>query len=88
MGRIVLLLSGFPFQCSIVYTGQMFLFFTNHLASCVDNTSKLYFILATDIAILNYVMLKDRMLFVGLSCKHNQHDHRRTSSHQVKYLDT
>ena len=43
MGRIVQYLSGLPFQCSIVYTGQVFLFVTNQLASCVDNTSKLYY---------------------------------------------
>ena len=36
---------------SLVYTGQVFLFVINHLASCVDNMSKLCFILGTDIAI-------------------------------------
>ena len=48
MGGIVQYLSGLPFQRSIVYTGQVFLFVTNQLASCIDNTSKLYFILGTD----------------------------------------
>ena len=45
MGRIVQYLFGLPFQCSIVYTGQVFLLVNNQLASRVDNTSKLFFIL-------------------------------------------
>ena len=40
MGMIVHYLSGSPLRCCIVYAGQVFLFVTNHLASCVDNTSK------------------------------------------------
>ena len=51
MGRIIQYLSGLPFQRSIVYTGPVFLFIVNQFASCVDNMSKLYFTLATDIAI-------------------------------------
>ena len=51
MCRIVQYLSGLSFQCSVVYTGQVFMFVTNQLASCVDNTSTLYCILRTDIAI-------------------------------------
>ena len=63
MGRIVQYLSGLPFQCSIVYTGQVFLFVTNQRGSCVDNTSKLYFILVTDIALArDYVKKIERAL--------------------------
>ena len=65
MGRIARYLSGFPFQCSIVYTGQVFLFITNQLASCVDKTSKFYFILGTDIAISrDYVKKIERSLLI------------------------
>ena len=53
-GRIIQYLSGLPFQCSIVYiiywTGVS-VHYQPTGYSCVDNTSKLYFILGTDIAI-------------------------------------
>ena len=40
----------------ILGTGDAFLFVANQHGNCVDNTGKLYFVLATDIAIpCNYV---------------------------------
>ena len=50
-------LTGFPFKCSIIYTGEVFLFVANQLASCVDNTDKLCFIFTIDIAIQYIVYL-------------------------------
>ena len=50
-------LTGFPFKCSIIYAGKVFLFVANQLASYVDNTGKLYFILTIDIAIQYIVYL-------------------------------
>ena len=61
MGRIVQYLTDFRFVA--VYNAHVFPLVTNQLASHVDNTGKLCFILATGIAI-HVVVLKDTMLYI------------------------